>query len=57
MQQHNKMIQTMINFDDVTIENMKEHNLNQPKIRDHLHRILTTGSGSEALDLEKQFII
>ena len=37
----------MINFDDVTKENIKEHNLNQPKIPDHPYRILTVGgSGS-----------
>ena len=37
----------MINFDDVTGENRKEHNPNQPKIPDHLYRVLITGgSGS-----------
>ena len=30
MQQYNEMIQNMINFDDVTKENMKEHNPNGP---------------------------
>ena len=38
----------MIKFDDVTKENMKEHNSNWPQIPDHLHRVLITGgSGSE----------
>ena len=37
----------MISFDDVTIENIKEHNLNWPQIPYHPHRILiTAGSGS-----------
>ena len=33
----------MIDFDDVTKENMKEHNPNWPQIPDHLCRILTIG--------------
>ena len=38
----------MINFDDVTIENIKEQNPNWPQIPDHLYRILIIGgSGSE----------
>ena len=37
----------MINFDDVTKENIKEHNPNWPQIPDHPHRIFTiAGSGS-----------
>ena len=37
----------MINFVDVTKENIKEHNLNWPKIIDHPYRILIIGgSGS-----------
>ena len=37
----------MINFDDVTKENIKEHNSNWPQIPDHSYRILIiTGSGS-----------
>ena len=37
----------MINFDDVTKENIKEHNPNWPQIPDHPQRILITGgSGS-----------
>ena len=37
----------MINFDDVTKENIKEHNPNRPEIPDHPHRILIVGgSGS-----------
>ena len=35
----------MINFDDVTKENIKEHNPNQPQFSDHLINFL---------DLEKQ---
>ena len=37
----------MINFDDVTKENIKEHNPNWPQIPDHPHIILITG-GSES---------
>ena len=38
----------MINFEDATKENIKEHNPNWPQIPDHLYRILITGgSGSE----------
>ena len=38
----------MINFDDVTKENIKEHNLNWPEIPGHPYRILIAGvSGSE----------
>ena len=37
----------MINFDDVTKENTKEHNPNWPHIPDHPYRILMIGgSGS-----------
>ena len=37
----------MINYDDVTTENLNKHNLNWPRISDHVYRILTTGgSGS-----------
>ena len=35
MQQYNKTIQKMINFDDITKENIKEHNPNQPQFSDH----------------------
>ena len=37
----------MINFDDITKENIKEHNLNWSQIPDHLYRILIIG-GSES---------
>ena len=38
----------MINFDDVTKENIKEHNPNLPQIPDHPYKILIVeGSGSE----------
>ena len=38
----------MINFDDVTKENIKEHNPNWPQISDHPCRILISrGCGSE----------
>ena len=33
----------MINFDDVTKENIKEHNSNWPDIPDHLYRTLIVG--------------
>ena len=33
----------MINFDDVTKENIKEHNANWQQNPDHLYRILITG--------------
>ena len=47
MQQHNKTIQKMINFDGVTKENIKEHNPSWPQIPDHPYRILIIGeSGS-----------
>ena len=37
----------MINFDDVTEENIKEQNQNWPQILDHPHKILLVGgSGS-----------
>ena len=32
----------MINFDDVTKGNIKEHNLNLPQIPDHPYQILIT---------------
>ena len=40
----------MINFDDVTKENIKEHIPNRPQIPDHPYKILTirgSGSGKE----------
>ena len=33
----------MINFDDVTKENIKEHNPNWPQIPDYPYRILIVG--------------
>ena len=37
----------MINFDNVTKGNIKEHNLNWPEIPDHPYKTLITGgSGS-----------
>ena len=37
----------MINFDDVTKQNIKEHNPSRPQIPDHPYRILIIGgSGS-----------
>ena len=43
IKQHEKMI----TFDDVTKENIKEHNLNWSQIPDHKYRILMNGvSGS-----------
>ena len=43
MQQYNKTIQKLINFDDVTKENIKEHNPKWPQISHHPYRILITG--------------
>ena len=37
----------MINFDNVTKENIKQYNLNWPQISDHLYRILIL-AGSES---------
>ena len=37
-------MQKMITFDDVTKENIKQHNLNWPQIPDHSNRILKIGS-------------
>ena len=43
-----KLIQKMINFDDVTKENIKKHNTNWPQILNHPYRILIIrGSLSE----------
>ena len=36
MQQYNKTIKKVINFDNVTKGNIKEQNLNWPQIPDHL---------------------
>ena len=36
-------MQKIINFDDVTEENIKEHNPNWPQIPDHPYRILIIG--------------
>ena len=41
------MIQKVINFDDVTKENIKENNLNWPKIPDYPYNILTIGGSGE----------
>ena len=42
-----KNIQKMINFDDVTKENIKEYDQNWPKTSDHSYKILIIGgSGS-----------
>ena len=41
----------MINFDDVTKENIKEHNQNWPKIPYHPYRILIIrGTGSRKIN-------
>ena len=46
MQQYNKAVQKMINF-DVVKENTKEHDPDWPQIPDHPYTILITGgSGS-----------
>ena len=36
----------MINFDDITKENMKKHNSNWPQILDHPYRILIIGDSN-----------
>ena len=38
----------MINFDEVTKENIKEHNPNWPQIIDHPYRILIIGGSGSA---------
>ena len=40
MQQYNKIMQKVINFDDVTKEDIKEHNPNWRLIPDHLFKVL-----------------
>ena len=40
---YNKMIQKVINFDDVTKEKIKEHNPNSTEIHDHPYRISIVG--------------
>ena len=48
MQQYNKTVQKMINFDDAVKKTIKEHNPSWLQIPDHSYRILLTGgSGSE----------
>ena len=47
MQQYNETIQKKINFNDVTKENIKEHDSNWPEIPHYSYRILIIGgSGS-----------
>ena len=47
MYHYNKTMQKIINFCNVTKENIKKHNPNLPQIPDHLYRILSIGdSGS-----------
>ena len=40
--------QKVINFDDITKENAKEHKLNWPKIPDNLFRMLIIGGSGSA---------
>ena len=48
MWEYNKTIQKMINYDDVTKENIKEHNPDWTQIPNHPYRILIIGtSGSQ----------
>ena len=49
MYQYNKTIQKMINFDDVTKENIKEHNPSSPQIPDHPYKILIIGGSGSAI--------
>ena len=46
----------MTNFDNVTKENIKEHNPNWPQIPDHPYRILITG-GSGSGKIKSLFIL
>ena len=47
MQQYNKTIQKIINSDDVTKENIKEHSPNCQQYPDHPYRkLIVKGSGS-----------
>ena len=43
-----KTKQKVINFDDITKENAKEHKLNWPKIPDNLFRMLIIGGSGSA---------
>ena len=43
----------MINFDDVVIEETKEHDTNWPDISDHLYKILIVGGSGSG----KNFIV
>ena len=49
MQQYNKVIQKLINFDDFLKGNLNKHNSNWPEIPDHPFKILIIG--------KKKFII
>ena len=61
-------MQKIINFDDVTEDNIKEHNSNWPQIPDNLYRILVVrGSGfgeknsvlnliSKQVDINKMYV-
>ena len=46
----------MINFDNVTKENRKEHNSNWLQIPDHLYRTLIVG-GSGSVKINSLFIL
>ena len=48
MKKHDNAIQKVINFDDITKENTKEHKLNWPKISDHPFRIFIIGGSGSA---------
>ena len=47
MYRYNKTLQKMVNYDDVTNENMKKHNPNWSLITDRPYRILIIG-GSQS---------
>ena len=52
MQEYNKTIHTIINFNDIKKKNIKEHNPNQPQIHDYPYIILICGgSGSGKMNL------
>ena len=47
-------MQKMINFDDITKENIREHNPNWPETSDHPYRMLIVG-GSESVKTNSLF--
>ena len=54
MQQYNKVIQKLINFDDFLKGNLNKHNSNWPEIPDHPFKILITGKKNSLFNLTNQ---